>query len=94
MKKSLKNVQIEGKPFLKLEFYGSVVFYIFLLLGLVSNASFNCYPNNSLSTFTSFYRQKYILKENERLLFQKDGILHCTKKLLMERSFHRWARKL
>ena len=35
----------------------------------------------------SFYRKKFILKENERLLFQKYGILHCTKKLLMESYF-------
>ena len=29
-----------------------------------------------------FYRNKHILKENERLLFQKYGTLHCTKTLL------------
>ena len=29
---------------------------------LVSNASFNCYPNNSLSSFTNFLREKLRLK--------------------------------
>ena len=29
---------------------------------LVSNASFNCYPNNSLSSFTNFLREQIHLK--------------------------------
>ena len=29
---------------------------------LVSNASFNCYPNNSLSSFTNFLPEQIVLK--------------------------------
>ena len=50
MKKSLENALIKGKSFFKLSFYRSVVMDSFTI-ELVSNASFNCYPNNSLSSF-------------------------------------------
>ena len=36
---------------------------------LVSNVSFNCYPDNSISYFTNLLADKYIWKENGRLLF-------------------------
>ena len=41
------------KSFFKLNFYRSVVMDSFPI-ELVSNASFNCYPNNTLSSFTNF----------------------------------------
>ena len=53
MKKSLEKVLIKGKSFFKLNFYRSVVMDSFTI-ELVSNASFNCYPNNSLISFTNF----------------------------------------
>ena len=61
MKKSLENVLIKGKSFFKLNFYQSVVMDSFNI-ELVSNASFNCYPNNSLSSFTNFLPQQIHLK--------------------------------
>ena len=62
MKKSLENVLIKGKSFFKLNFYQSVVMDSFTI-ELVSNASFNCYPNNSLSSFTKFLPEQIQLKE-------------------------------
>ena len=38
---------------------------------LVSNASFNCYRNNSIGCFTIFLPEQIHLKGNGRLLFQK-----------------------
>ena len=61
MKKSLENVLIKGKSFFKLNFYRSVVMDSFTI-ELVSNASFNCYPNNSLSSFTNFPPEQIHLK--------------------------------
>ena len=61
MKKSGENVQFEGKLFFKLNFYRSVVMDSFSN-GLVSNASFYCYPNNSLDSFTSFLPEQIHLK--------------------------------
>ena len=61
MKKSLENVLIKGKPFLKLNFYRSVVMDSFTIES-VSNASFNCYPNNSISSFTNFLPVQIHLK--------------------------------
>ena len=61
MKKSLKNVLIKGKSFFKPNFYRSVVMDSFTV-ELVSNASFNCYPNNSLSSFTNFLPEQIHLK--------------------------------
>ena len=61
MKKSLENVLIKGKSFFKLNFYRSVVMDSFTN-ELVSNASFNCYPNNSLSSFTNFLPEQIDLK--------------------------------
>ena len=34
----------------------------FFTIELVSNASFNCYPNNSLSSFTNFLQEQIHLK--------------------------------
>ena len=51
--KELRNVQIKGKSFPKLNFYRSVVMDSFIF-ELVSNAAFNCYPNYSLCSFTKF----------------------------------------
>ena len=61
MKKSLENVLIKGKSFFKLNFYRSVVMNSFTF-ELVSNASFNCYPNNGLSSFTNFLPEQIHLK--------------------------------
>ena len=61
MKKSLENVLIKGKSFFKLNFYRSVVMDSFTI-ELVSNASFICYPNNSLSSFTNFLPEQKHLK--------------------------------
>ena len=61
MKKSWEIVQNKGKPFLKLKFYQSVVMDSFTI-EVVSNASFNCYPNNSLNSFTNFLLEQIHLK--------------------------------
>ena len=62
MKMCRENVQIEGKSFLKLIFYRSDVM-VSLTIELVSNASFNCYPNNSLSSLTSFLPQQILYQQ-------------------------------
>ena len=62
MKMSNENVQIKGKSFFKLNFYRSVVMNSFNIQ-LVSNASFNCYPNNSLRSFTKFLPEQTHLRE-------------------------------
>ena len=46
---------------------------------LVSNASFDCYPNNTLSSFTNFLPEQINLEENGRLQLQNYLILPCTK---------------
>ena len=46
---------------MKINFYRSVVMDSFTI-ELVSNASFNCYPNNSLSSFTNFLSEQIHLK--------------------------------
>ena len=61
MKNSLEKLLIKNKSFLKLNFYQSVVMDSFTI-ELVSNASFNCYPNNSLSSFTNFLPEQINLK--------------------------------
>ena len=61
MKKSWENVLIKSKSFLKLDFYRSVVMDSFTI-ELVSNASFNCYPKNSLSSSTNFLPEHIHLK--------------------------------
>ena len=61
MKKSGEKVQIKGKSFFKLNFYQSDVMDSFTI-ELVLNASFNCYPNNSLNSFTSFLPEQIHLK--------------------------------
>ena len=61
VKNNLENVLIKGKSFFKLNFYRSVVMDFFTI-ELVSNASFNCYPNNSLSSFTNFLPEQIHLK--------------------------------
>ena len=61
MKKSSENVHIKGKSFFKLSFYRSVVINYFTI-ELVSNASFNCYPSYSLSSFTKFLPEQLHLK--------------------------------
>ena len=53
MKKSCEKVQIKDKSFFKLKFYRSFVMDS-VTIGLDSNDSFNCYPNKSLKSFTSF----------------------------------------
>ena len=58
MKKSLENVLIKGKSIFILNFYRSVVMDSFTI-ELVSNASFNCYPNNSLSSSEISYPSLY-----------------------------------
>ena len=62
MKMSNENVQIKGKSFFKLNFYRSVVMNSFKIQ-LVSNASFNWYPNNSLRSFTKFLPEQTHLRE-------------------------------
>ena len=66
--RAVKMFKLEVSHFFKLKFYRSVVMDSFFI-ELVSNASFDCYPNFSLSSFQIFYQNKYILKKNERLLF-------------------------
>ena len=61
MKKSLEKFLIKGKSFFKLNFYRSVVMDSFTI-ELVSNASFNCFPNNSLISFTIFLPKQIHLK--------------------------------
>ena len=61
MIKSLENVLIKGNSFFKLNLYRSVVMDSFTI-ELVSNASFNCHPNNSLSSFTNFLPKHIHLK--------------------------------
>ena len=51
---------------------------------LISNATFNCYPKNSLSSFKNFLPKQKHLRGEWRLLFQKYRILYCTKTLLSE----------
>ena len=70
MKNSLKNVQIKGKSIFKLNFYRSVVMDSFTI-ELVSNASFNCYPNNSLSSFTNFLPEQLHLKGEWNVAFSE-----------------------
>ena len=62
MKMSNENVQIKGKSFFKLNFYRSVVMNSFNIQ-LVSNATFNCYPNKSLRSFTKFLPEQTHLRE-------------------------------
>ena len=47
--------------FFILSFYRSVVMDSFTI-EVVSNVSFNCYPNNSLSSFTNFLLEQIHLK--------------------------------
>ena len=61
MKNGLENVLIKGKSFFKLNFYRSVDMDSFTI-ELVSNASFNCYPNNSLSSYTNSLPEQIHLK--------------------------------
>ena len=61
MKKSLENVLIKGNSFFKLKFYRSVVMDSFTI-ELISYASFNCYSNKSLSSFTNFLPEQIHLK--------------------------------
>ena len=55
---------------------------------LVSNASFDCYPNNTLSFLQTFFRNKLISKENGRLQLQNYLILPCTKTSRKEFFFY------
>ena len=57
-----EKVLIKGKSLFKLIFYQSVVMDFLLLSWLPTNASFNCYPNNSLSSFTNFLPKQIHLK--------------------------------
>ena len=52
-----------------------------------SNASFNCYPINSLCSFTNFLPEQILLKEEWEVLFQKYHTLRCTK-ILHRESLH------
>ena len=53
--------QIKDKSFFKLNFYRSAVMDSFTI-ELVSNASFICYPNRNLSSFTNFLPEQIHLK--------------------------------
>ena len=70
MRKSCKNFQFRGKSFFKLNFYRSVVMDSFII-ELVSNAYFNCYPNHSLSSFTSFLPEQIHLKGDWEVAISK-----------------------
>ena len=59
--KELKKFQIKGKSLFKLKFFRSVVMNCFTIES-VSNATFNCYPNNSLCSFTNFLPEQLRLK--------------------------------
>ena len=50
---------------------------------LVSNASSELFPDNTLSSFTNFCQIKSIWKGNGRLQFRKFPILQCTRLLQM-----------
>ena len=70
--------------FFKIEFL-SINCHGFFTIEQVSNASFSCYPNNSLSSFTNFLPEKIHLKgEWEVAFFQKNRTLPCTKTLQSE----------
>ena len=85
MKNSLENVQIKGKSIFKLNFYRSVVMDSFTI-ELVSNASFNCYPNNSLSSFTSFLPEQLHLKGEWKVAFSEISYPSFYKKNLQRES--------
>ena len=53
--------RLKVNNFFKLNFYQSFVMDSFTM-ELVSNASFNCYPSNSLSSFTNFGAEQIHLK--------------------------------
>ena len=97
MKKSLEKVLIKGKSFFKLNFYRSVVMDSFTI-ELVSNAwilsLLSWFPTLLIVIriivfvlLQTFYPNKYIRKENGRLLFQKYDTLLCTK-MLQRESLH------
>ena len=74
MRKSWENVQIRGKSFFNLTFYHSVVMDSFTV-ELVSNASFNCYPKSSLSSFTNFLPEQIPLKGEREVAFSEISYL-------------------
>ena len=51
---------------------------------LVSNASFNCYPNNSLSSLTNFLPEQIHLKGEWEIAISEISYPHCNKTLLRE----------
>ena len=63
-----------------------------LTIELVSNASFNCYPNNSLSSFTNFLSEQIHLKgEWEVAISEKPFFV--PKRYRGKVYFRRWTRK-
>ena len=74
VRKSWEIVQFRGKSFFKLSFHRSVVMDS-LTIELVSNASFNFYPNNSLSSFTKFLPEQIPLKGEWEVAFSEISYL-------------------
>ena len=93
MKKSFKNVQFKVKPFFILNFYRSVVMNSFSI-EQVFNASFNCYPNNSLSSFTKFLPEQIHLKGELEVAISEISYSSLYQNVTEGKLFfHRWTRK-
>ena len=61
---------------------------------LVSIASFNCYPNNSLSFFTNFLPEQMHLKREWEVAFFRNIVpFIVSKRYIGKVYFHRWTRK-